>query len=148
MKVLILNGPNLNMLGKREERFYGIQDMETILEELSTRFPEAEVSHYQSNIEGELIDKIHKACDEGLDGLIINAGAYSHTSIAIMDALHIFNGPKVEVHLSNIMAREDFRKHSFISRACEGVISGFGKYSYFLAMEWLKEHSNRKIGLR
>ncbi len=135
MKILLINGPNLNMLGKRDPGIYGADSLKDILEELHRRFPEVSLDHFQSNHEGAIIDRIHAAFDESADGLLINAGAYTHYSYAIMDALNILKLPKVEIHLSHIFVREPFRHQSVISAACHGLISGFGKHSYILAMQ-------------
>ncbi len=137
MKILILNGPNLNLLGKREPGIYGSRGFEDYLAELKILFPEVELSYYQSNHEGDLIDKIHDVGFEW-DGIVLNAGAYTHTSIALQDAIRGVNTPVVEVHISNVHQREEFRHHSMISCACVGVICGFGLDSYRLAIEALK----------
>lgn len=144
MKILIINGPNLNMLGKREEIFYGRETFEDILKYLRNSFPKFELDYFQSNSEGEIIDKLQDL-DE-FNGLIINPGGFSHYSIAILDALKIIEIPCIEVHLSNIQAREDFRKHSLTAQACTGVISGLGKEAYRLAIEWFKVMDFKKIG--
>ena len=144
MKILIINGPNLNMLGKREEIFYGRETFENILEYLRNAFPKFELDYFQSNSEGKIIDKLQDL-DE-YNGLIINPGAFSHYSIAILDALKILEIPCIEVHLSNIQAREDYRKISITAQACSGVISGMGKESYRLAIEWFKVMDFKKIG--
>ena len=137
MKILILNGPNLNLLGKREPGIYGNRGFEDYLVELKARFPEVELNYYQSNHEGDLIDKIHEVGFEW-DGIVLNAGAYTHTSIALQDAIRGVNTPVVEVHISNVHQREEFRHRSMISCACVGVICGFGLDSYRLAIEALK----------
>ena len=144
MKILILNGPNLNMLGKREVGFYGSETFDSIFDQLQSQFPDLQLTCYQSNHEGELIDKIHQYAD--FDGIVINGGAYSHYSYAIMDALALANIPKVEVHFSNIHSRESFRAVSVLSKVCDGVICGFGKESYRLALEWFRQ-KNAGIGL-
>ncbi len=133
-KIQIINGPNLNLLGKREPTVYGNTSFEGYLEQLRARYPECEIAYFQSNIEGEMIDKIHR---EGFsaDGIILNAGAYTHTSIALHDAIKAVTAPVVEVHISNVHAREAFRHVSMISAACRGVILGFGLDSYRLALE-------------
>lgn len=146
MKILIINGPNLNMIGKREEKFYGVESFEQIHEELQKDFPEFDLDYFQSNSEGGLIDKIQQTEEDGYKALVINAGAYSHYSIAILDALKTTHMPKVEVHFSNIYAREEFRQKSLLSQVCHGIIAGFGKHSYRLALEWLKLNQPRKIG--
>ncbi len=137
MKILIINGPNLNMLGKREEEHYGQWTLKDLEKSLKEEFKNCHFDFFQSNIEGEIVSKIHEVCDDNYDGLIINAGAYTHTSIAIADALKILNIPIVEVHISNIYKREEFRHKSFIAPVAIGQISGFGKYSYFLAVRSL-----------
>lgn len=146
MKLLIINGPNLNMIGKREEKFYGVEDFEKILKGLRASFPELEIDYYQSNIEGEIISRIQSMQEAGYQGLIINAGGYSHTSVAILDALLILDIPSMEVHFSNIYAREEFRRVSLLSRACNGVVAGLGKQSYKLALHWFNENRRKKIG--
>jgi 3-dehydroquinate dehydratase-2 len=133
-KIQIINGPNLNLLGKREPAVYGSTSFEGYLNELRASYPQCEIAYYQSNVEGELINKIHEtgfACD----GIILNAGAYTHTSIALHDAIKSVETPVVEVHISNVHAREPFRHVSLISAACKGVVLGFGLDSYRLAME-------------
>ena len=137
MKILILNGPNLNLLGKREPGIYGNRGFEDYLEELRSRFPEVELAYFQSNVEGVLIDKIHEV-GFTWDGIVLNAGAYTHTSIALQDAIRGVKTPVVEVHISNVHQREEFRHKSMISSACVGVICGFGLDSYRLAVEALK----------
>lgn len=136
MKILIVNGPNLNLLGKREPGIYGNDSMETYLPKLRKGFPKAEIEYYQSNIEGEMIDKMQEV-GFSYDGIILNAGAYTHTSIALLDCIRSLKTPVIEVHISNVHAREEFRNHSMISAACRGVIAGFGLDSYRLAVESL-----------
>lgn len=133
MKITIINGPNLNLLGTRETAVYGDKAFESYLSELKAKFPEVELSYFQSNVEGELINKLHGA-GFSQDGVILNAGAYTHTSIAIADAISAIKTPVVEVHISNIFAREDFRHVSYIGRQCAGSISGFGLRGYELAL--------------
>ncbi len=142
MKLLVINGPNLNMLSKREKSYYGGKTLEEINSLLSREAKKLKVSisFFQSNVEGEIVNAIHQALDENVDGIIINAGAYTHTSIAIRDALIIFNKPFVEVHLSNIFSREDFRQKSFLSDIALGVITGFKEDSYILALNALAGH--------
>lgn len=136
MKILILNGPNLNLLGEREPKIYGHQSFEQYLEQVLKRiFPEISFSYHQSNIEGQLIDYLHQYRNTA-QGIILNAGAYTHTSIALADAVAAISAPVIEVHLSNIFAREDFRKTSFLAAKCVGSISGFGLESYRLAVEY------------
>jgi 3-dehydroquinate dehydratase II len=134
MHILIINGPNLNLLGIREQSIYGSTRFESYLEKLKALFPEVEFSYFQSNIEGELIDKLH---DQGfsIDGIILNAGAYTHTSVALRDAIAGINSPVVEVHISNTLTREDFRHKSIIGPVCRGCIMGFGLDSYRLAVQ-------------
>ena len=133
-KIQIINGPNLNLLGKREPTVYGNASFEVYLETLRKNYPELEISYFQSNIEGELLNKIHEVGFD-YDGIILNAGAYTHTSIALYDAIKAVSTPVVEVHISNVHARESFRHESKISAACKGVILGFGLNSYKLAMD-------------
>ena len=138
MKIEIINGPNINLLGKREPTIYGSVTFEDYLSELRNRFPDVEIGYFQSNIEGELIDRIQQVGFE-VDGIILNAGAYTHTSIALQDAIRSVTSPVVEVHISNVHTREEFRHKSMISCACRGVILGFGLDSYRLALEALKK---------
>lgn len=134
MKIQIINGPNINLLGRREPGIYGSTSFESYLEELQQRFPQVEIDYYQSNVEGFMIDKIHEV-GFSYDGIILNAGAYTHTSIALQDAIRAIKTPVVEVHISNVHTREEFRHRSMISCACRGVILGFGLDSYRLALE-------------
>jgi 3-dehydroquinate dehydratase-2 len=136
-KLLIINGPNLNLLGKREPDVYGSLTFESYFETLKTIFPEFELFYYQSNVEGLLIDKIHEV-GFSYDGIILNAGAYTHTSIAIADAIRAIKTPVIEVHISNVHAREEFRHHSYLSAACKACVVGFGLDSYRLAIESFK----------
>ncbi len=138
MKFLIINGPNLNLLGEREPGIYGSATMEACLADLRTRYAEDEIDYYQSNHEGALIDRLQQARTEGLAGVALNAGAYTHTSIALGDCIRSISLPVIEVHISNVHRREAFRHESMISAACEGVICGFGLDSYRLAIEALK----------
>ena len=133
MKIAIINGPNLNLLGKREPEVYGTQTFEDYLALLKSKFPEVELTSYQSNIEGELIGKIQEL-GFSYDGIILNAGAYTHTSIGIGDAIKAITTPVVEVHISNTFSRENFRHQSYISCNAKGVILGFGMKSYELAI--------------
>lgn len=135
-KIQIINGPNLNLLGRREPGVYGSRSFEDYLQELRQRYPDVQLDYYQSNHEGDLIDCIH-ACGFEADGIVLNAGAYTHTSVALHDALRAVKAPAVEVHISNVHQREEFRHHSCISAACRGVICGFGLDSYRLAIEAL-----------
>ncbi len=134
MKIQIINGPNLNLLGVREKSIYGNTNFETYLEELRKRYADIEVSYYQSNVEGEIINKLHEI-GFSYDGVVINAGAYTHTSIAIADAIAAINTPVIEVHISNVYKREEFRHTSMLAASCKGVIAGFGMDSYRLAIE-------------
>mgnify|MGYP002985379238 CR=1 FL=1 len=144
-KILIINGPNLNLLGKREPTVYGNDSFEDYLKQLREKYPQCEIAYYQSNVEGELINKIHEV-GFSYDGIILNAGAYTHTSIALSDAIRAIPAPVVEaikavttpvieVHISNVHARESFRHVSMISAACKGIVIGFGLESYRLALE-------------
>ncbi|MDR0348353.1 MAG: type II 3-dehydroquinate dehydratase [Tannerella sp.] len=135
-KIQIINGPNLNLLGTREPDVYGNQSFAAYLEVLKGFFPDHRIDCFQSNTEGALIDKIHET-GFSFDGIVLNAGAYTHTSIALHDAIKAVNTPVIEVHISNVYTRESFRHHSFISPACKGVIAGFGMDSYRLAIESL-----------
>jgi len=136
-KLIIINGPNLNLLGKREPDVYGNQTFETFFESLRNQFSDLQLDYYQSNIEGELIDKIQEVGFD-YDGIILNAAAYTHTSVGIGDAIKAIESPVIEVHISNTFAREEFRHHSYISLNAKGVILGFGLDSYRLAVESLK----------
>lgn len=138
MKLLIINGPNLNLLGIREKSIYGAETFESFLEKLKTCFPNTELIYYQSNVEGELINKIHEH-GFSADGIILNAGAYTHTSIALRDAISGIKTPVVEVHISNTLSREDFRHKSVIGPVCKGCIMGFGLNSYTLAIKSFTE---------
>lgn len=132
-KILIMNGPNLNLLGMREPGIYGDCSFESYLPDLQKRFAEAEISYYQSNIEGELIDKMQEV-GFSYDGIVLNAGAYTHTSVALLDCIRSLKCPVIEVHISNVHSREEFRHHSMIAAGCRGVIAGFGLRSYELAV--------------
>lgn len=134
MNILILNGPNLNLIGVREPHIYGNTSFEVFFENLKNEFKKINIHYYQSNIEGELIDKVHEV-GFTYDGIILNAGAYTHTSIALADAISGINTPVIEVHISNTFAREEFRQHSYLSKVCKGVIVGFGLNSYKLALQ-------------
>ncbi len=136
MKIQIINGPNLNLLGMREPSVYGDQSFTAWYEKLQKAFPEIRLDHYQSNVEGEIINKIHETGFD-YDGVILNAGGYTHTSVAIRDAIKSVRTPVIEVHISNVYAREEFRHQSMISAVCAGVIGGFGLNSYRLAVEAL-----------
>lgn len=136
MKLQIINGPNLNLLGKREPETYGNQSFEEYFEKLQARFPETELHYFQSNIEGELINKLHNV-GFIFDGIILNAGAYTHTSVAIHDAIAAIKTPVIEVHISNVYAREEFRHKSLITSKCIGLITGFGMDGYAMAIQHL-----------
>ena len=133
MKIIIINGPNLNLLGKREPSIYGSETFETYFETLKQKYPQVDLQYYQSNIEGELISKIQEVGFD-YDGIILNAAAYTHTSIGIGDAVKAISTPVIEVHISNTFAREEFRHQSFISAHAKGIIVGFGMKSYELAL--------------
>ncbi len=135
-RIQIINGPNLNLLGKREPTVYGNESFEAYLTSLKVKYPLVEITYFQSNHEGELIDKIHEIGFD-VDGIVLNAGAYTHTSVALADAIRAVSSPVVEVHISNVFQREEFRHHSFLSPVCKGIISGFGMDSYRLALEYL-----------
>lgn len=135
MKIQIINGPNLNLLGKRETSIYGSQSFEEYFETLKKRFPDVELHYYQSNVEGELINKIHEV-GFSFDGIIINAGAYTHTSVAIHDAIGGIKTPTIEVHISNVYAREEFRHKSLITSKCIGMMTGFGVEGYAMAISF------------
>ena len=138
MKIQIINGPNINLLGKREPSIYGSQSFDDYLVELKKCYPQVEFEYYQSNVEGEMINKLHEVGFD-YDGIVLNAGAYTHTSIALQDAIRAVSAPTIEVHISNVHQREEFRHRSMISCACIGVICGFGLDSYRLAIEALLE---------
>ena len=157
MKILIINGPNLNLLGRREPGIYGAETFEKFLDRLREIFPQVEIEYFQSNIEGEIVDRLHQAGfgseanlrdgathpNGGLaDGVVLNAGAYTHTSVAIHDAIRAIKTPVIEVHISNVHQREEFRHHSYISPAAAGIIVGFGLDGYRLAIEGLMRKSN------
>ena len=137
MRIQIINGPNINLLGKREPSIYGSVTFEDYLAELRKAYKDIEINYFQSNIEGEMIDCIQQAGFEA-DGIILNAGAYTHTSIALQDAIRAVTAPVIEVHISNVHSREDFSHVSMIACACKGVICGFGLNSYRLALEALR----------
>jgi 3-dehydroquinate dehydratase-2 len=134
MKLIIINGPNLNLLGRREPEIYGSKTFEEFFKELQLKYKELEISYFQSNIEGEIIDKLHEVGFD-CDGIILNAAAYTHTSVGIGDAVKGITTPVVEVHISNIHAREEFRQHSYISPNASGVLFGFGLKGYDLAIQ-------------
>lgn len=143
MKILIINGPNINLLGRREPGIYGAESFDSYLEKLRAAYPGLTIDYYQSNVEGFLIDKIH---EEGFGdtGIVLNAGAYTHTSVALQDAIRAVTAPVVEVHISNVHKREEFRHKSLISCACTGVICGFGLDSYRLAVEALLHNADAR----
>jgi 3-dehydroquinate dehydratase-2 len=136
MILLIINGPNLNLLGKREPEIYGSQDFDSFLQELRSGFPQAEINYFQSNVEGEIINKLQEA-GFSADGIILNAGGYTHTSVAIADCIRAISSPVIEVHLSNIYAREEFRQKSLLAPVCKGSICGLGLEGYRLAVQFL-----------
>ena len=133
-KILIINGPNLNLLGKREPEVYGTLTFEAYFDSLKAKYSDFELTYFQSNVEGLLIDKIHEV-GFSYDGIVLNAGAYTHTSIAIADAIRAIKTPVIEVHISNVYSREEFRHHSYLSAACKACVVGFGLDSYRLALE-------------
>ena len=133
-KIQIINGPNLNLLGRREPSIYGEQGFDAYLERLRSFFSDSDIQYFQSNSEGALIDKLHEV-GFSVDGIVLNAGGYTHTSVALRDAIKAVDSPVIEVHISNVHAREEFRHKSMISAVCKGVIAGFGLDSYRLAME-------------
>ena len=141
MKILIINGPNLNLLGTREPQHYGTGTMDSVLDALKSQYPRVEFDYYQSNVEGFLIDRLHKTLEEPCDGVVLNAGGYTHTSVALRDAIAAIKVPVVEVHISNVHSREEFRHRSLLSAVCKGVICGFGLDSYRLGVEALLARS-------
>ena len=142
-KIQIINGPNLNLLGKREPDVYGNMDFESYFAKLKDNFKGAELHYYQSNVEGEIINKLHEV-GFSYDGIILNAGAYTHTSVAIHDAIGAIKTPVVEVHISNVYAREEFRHKSLITSKCVGLITGFGLEGYTMAMGYLANNKVKK----
>lgn len=147
MKILILNGPNLNLLGTREKSVYGSRSFEDYFKELEEAFPKLELSHFQSNTEGALIDKLHEV-GFSYKGIVFNAGAYTHTSVALMDAVKAIDTPVVEVHISNVFAREAFRHKSMIAPHCAGSIIGFGLESYRLALLHFERLKPKQVGFK
>ena len=141
MKILIINGPNLNLLGTREPQHYGTGTMDSVLDALKSQYPRVEFDYYQNNVEGFLIDRLHKTLEQPCDGVVLNAGGYTHTSVALRDAIAAIKVPVVEVHISNVHRREEFRHRSLISAVCKGVICGFGLDSYRLGVEALLARS-------
>lgn len=144
-KIQIVNGPNLNLLGKREPGIYGSSSFESCLPALRERYPDVQIDYYQSNIEGELISKMQEVGFD-YDGIVLNAGAYTHTSIALLDCIRSLRCRVVEVHISNVHQREEYRHHSMISAGCKGVVCGFGLDSYRLAIEGLLADMNQAKG--
>jgi 3-dehydroquinate dehydratase-2 len=142
MRILVVNGPNLNLLGKREPAVYGTTTLWDIENRLKDRFPKVNFEFFQSNNEGALIDCLQKAMDGAFDGVVINPGAYAHYSYAIRDAIAALKTPVVEVHLSNVHAREQFRRHSVTASVCKGVVAGFGSMSYEFAVQFIVESNN------
>lgn len=142
MKIAIINGPNLNLLGKREPGIYGNQSFETFLAALKDKFPAIEFSYYQSNVEGELINEIQRAGFDA-DGIVMNPGGYTHTSVALGDAIAAIKAPVIEVHISNVHAREDFRRLSHVSAKAAGSIIGLGLTGYELAVQWLTDNGKK-----
>lgn len=142
MKFQIINGPNLNLLGKRETSVYGSISFEDFFQDLKRRFPDIELSYYQSNVEGELVNKIHETGFH-FDGIILNAGAYTHTSIALHDAIAGIKTPVIEVHISNVYAREEFRHTSLITSKCIGMITGFGLEGYAMAVQYFIQNQTK-----
>ncbi len=134
MRILIVNGPNLNLLGRRDPGLYGTRDFDTYLQELRRRYPDVDLDYFQSNVEGEIIDELQRA-DGCCDGVVLNAGGYTHTSVAIADAIGAISVPVIEVHISCVLAREEFRHVSLIAPKCKGTVMGFGLDSYRLAIE-------------
>lgn len=139
LSIAIVNGPNLNLLGDREPEIYGNVSFDDYLHTLKHVFPDTALPYFQSNVEGELINYLHE-CRNTAQGVVLNAGAYTHTSLALADAIAAIRIPVVEVHISNVLAREDYRKTSFIASKCVGSISGLGLYGYDLAVHWLTRH--------
>jgi len=135
MKIQIINGPNLNLLGRREPGIYGSQSFDDFFTELKNRFPEVALHYYQSNVEGEIVNKLHET-GFGFSGIILNAGAYTHTSVAIHDAIAAIQTPVIEVHISNVYGREEFRHKSLITSKCVGLLTGFGMEGYAMAISW------------
>ena len=134
MQIIIINGPNLNLLGTREPDTYGDTSFQIYFEQLKTVFPTLEIHYYQSNVEGEIINKLHEV-GFTYDGIVLNAGGYTHTSVAISDAIAAIEVPVVEVHISNVHAREDYRHHSLLAKNCKGIVTGFGLKSYEMALD-------------
>lgn len=146
MKILIINGPNLNLLGRREPEIYGAHSFESFFTGLKAQLHHVQLEYFQSNHEGALLDKLQEAGFE-VDGIVLNAGAYTHTSVALADAVSAIPAPVVEVHISNVFARETFRHHSYLTTVCAGIIAGLGLEGYRLAVEWLirRQHGADKV---
>ena len=143
MRIIIINGPNLNLLGTREPGVYGSQGFDSFFEKLERRFPEHQMEYYQSNVEGELINKLHET-GFSYDGIVMNPGGYTHTSVSIADAIAAIKTPVVEVHISNIYAREEIRHHSLSGKNCAGILTGFGLEGYTLALHFLTDYQPKK----
>ncbi len=141
MKILVINGPNLNMLGTRDTNVYGTGTLEELNAFLTEHFPDHDLEFFQSNVEGEIINKLQESMKDGTEGIVANLGAYTHTSVALRDALEPVSFPKVEVHISNIHAREEFREKSLTGEVMNGIITGFGKNSYVLGIQALEQLS-------
>jgi 3-dehydroquinate dehydratase-2 len=135
MNLLVLHGPNLNLLGTRDPKTYGSMKLEDLNTYITSEFPEHHISFFQSNVEGELINRLHEALSDGTEAVVANMGGYTHTSVALRDALEPLKCPKVEVHMSNIHAREEFREHSITGQVMDGIITGFGAESYILGIK-------------
>ncbi|SHN20459.1 3-dehydroquinate dehydratase [Cyclobacterium lianum] len=142
LKIAIINGPNLNLLGKREPEIYGSSTFEDFFEKLKTRYPDLTLSYYQSNVEGELVNRLHEVGFDH-DGILMNAGAYTHTSVALSDAIAGIKTPVLEIHISNIYKREEFRHKSIISKECVGMIAGLGLLGYELGLQYFIQIENR-----
>ena len=147
MEILIINGPNLNLLGRREPGIYGNRSFEDFFPELEESFPKLKLTQFQSNHEGAILDKLHEI-GFSHHGIVLNAGGLTHTSVALADAVAAINAPVVEVHLSNLHAREEFRQKSLLGRHCVGSISGFGLESYRLAVQWFVNQTPKRVGFR
>ncbi len=143
MKIQIINGPNLNLLGRRETSIYGARSFDEFLKELVVRFSQIELSYFQSNVEGEIVNKLHET-GFSYDGIVLNAGAYTHTSVAIHDAVAAISTPVVEVHISNVYGREEFRHKSLITSKCTGMLTGFGLEGYALAISYLESLASKR----
>jgi 3-dehydroquinate dehydratase-2 len=142
MKILIINGPNLNLLGTRDTNVYGTGTLEELNDFLKEQFPGHDLEFFQSNVEGEIINKLQESMKDGTEGIVTNLGAYTHTSVALRDALEPITVPKVEVHISNIHGREEFREKSLTGQVMSGIITGFGKHSYILGIQAVEHLSS------